>query len=71
MPIKAHLELYTAADEEDGEDRYEPVVRIKMRVIDKFLDFTAYYPSKGPPLVTIQGVHEHLNLVSAFRPGTA
>jgi len=71
MPMKPHVQLHTAVGDDDGVNRYEVVIRIKMRVIDKYLDFTAYYPSTGRPLVTIQGDHEPINVVSAFEPGTA
>ncbi|KAI8935379.1 hypothetical protein NX059_007962 [Plenodomus lindquistii] len=70
MPIKPYLKLQTADDDGDGQDRYEPVVRIEMKIIDKYLDFTAYYPAEGVPKVSIRGVHEHINVISAFKPGT-
>ena len=69
--IKEHVELQTAEDEEDGQDRYEINVRFEMRVIDKHVDFYAYWPAEGQPQVTVTGVHQHVNLISAFKPGTA
>ncbi|KAF2853307.1 hypothetical protein T440DRAFT_549037 [Plenodomus tracheiphilus IPT5] len=70
IPIMPYLQMHTADGADDGQDRYEVVIRIKMKIIDKHLNFTAYYPASGVPQVTIQGVHEHLNVVSAFQPGT-
>ena len=70
LPIKQHVQLYNPKDRDDGEQRYEVTVLFKMRLIDKYLDFTAYWPAGDQPQVTIKGCHKHLNVVSAFKPGT-
>ncbi len=71
FPIRQQLTLIIAEDEEDGEDHYDVNVELQMRLIDKHLYFTAYWPSKVNAQFTIQGEHKHINVISAFRPGTA
>ncbi|KAF1845331.1 uncharacterized protein K460DRAFT_416606 [Cucurbitaria berberidis CBS 394.84] len=71
MPLKEHIELYVPKNGEDGEERFECKILIKMKLIDKHLDFTAYWPADGPHLITIKGCHKHINVVSAFASGTA
>lgn len=71
MPIKEHIKLHVPEDEADGEERYECTILFKMRLIDKYLDFTAYWPATGEHRVTIKGCHKHLNVISAFGTGTA
>ncbi|CBY00364.1 hypothetical protein IAQ61_011296 [Plenodomus lingam] len=70
MPIRPYLQLLKANGADEGQDRYEPTIKIKMKIIDKHLDFVAYYPAEGHPQITIQGVHEHFSVISWFEPGT-
>ncbi|CAO2655819.1 Nn.00g046220.m01.CDS01 [Neocucurbitaria sp. VM-36] len=71
FPIKEHIELYVPKDEDDGAERYECTILIKMKLIDSHLEFTAYWPATGLHQITIKGRHNHMNVVSAFNPGTA
>ncbi|KAF1911303.1 hypothetical protein BDU57DRAFT_507169 [Ampelomyces quisqualis] len=69
--LKDRIQMYVALDSEHGSDRYEVVLLIKMKVIDRHFEFTAYWPADDENAAAIQGVQSASDLSSAFRPGTA
>jgi hypothetical protein len=59
-------------EEFDNEENYIEVnIRIRLKIIDRNLDFTAYWPADDPDNAkVIRGSHKLMNVVSAFKPGT-
>jgi hypothetical protein len=59
-------------EEFDDEDNYIEVnIRIRLTIIDRNLEFTAYWPADDPEgAQVVRGSQMLLNVVSAFRPGT-
>jgi hypothetical protein len=69
--LKDRMEMYTAVDEEDGSDRFEMTLRICLRIIDRHMQFAAYWPANDANAPAIQGNLMGLDISSAFKPGTA
>jgi hypothetical protein len=69
--LQDRMEMYIAADEEDGYDRFEVTLRICLRIIDRHMQFAAYWPANDTNAQAIQGSLKSLDISSAFKPGTA
>jgi hypothetical protein len=65
------MKMYVPPDSDHGFERYEVTLRIQMKVIDRYLEFTAYWPADSDDAVAIQGSQASFDLSSAFKPGTA
>ncbi|KAF2025869.1 hypothetical protein EK21DRAFT_103649 [Setomelanomma holmii] len=62
--LKSRIELF-------DEEWYEVVLRIELLVIDRNLQFTAYWPANSENATAIQGSQTSFDMSTAFKPGTA
>jgi hypothetical protein len=69
--LKDLVQMHTPVDDEDGSERFEVTLRIHMRVIDRYVEFAAYWPAGDANAEPIQGSQKGFDISSAFRPGTA
>jgi hypothetical protein len=65
------MKMYVPSDTDHGSERYEVTLRIQMKVIDRHMEFTAYWPADDDDAVAIQGSQASFDLSSAFSPGTS
>jgi hypothetical protein len=69
--LKNRIKMYVPPDAEQGSERYEVTLRIRVKVIDRHLEFVAYWPDNDENAATIYGSQTIFDLSSAFKPGTA
>jgi hypothetical protein len=69
--LQDHIELYTPPDDNDGWERYEVTLRIRIQVIDRHLEFTAYWPDDDANAAPIRGTQTCFDLSAVFKPDTA
>jgi hypothetical protein len=69
--LKDRIQIYVPPDAEHGFERYEVMLRIRMKVIDRHLEFVAYWPDNDEDAATIYGSQTVFDLSSTFKPGTA
>jgi|TARA_R110002003_G_scaffold70_3_gene6316 hypothetical protein len=69
--LKTRIQMFVPPDTDHGEERYEATLRIEMTVIDRHLEFTAYWPTNDKEAIAIQGSQASFDVSSAFKPGTA
>jgi hypothetical protein len=63
--------MYVPPDTDHGSEHYEVTLLIRMKVIDRHLEFMAYWPANDENAAAIQGSQTSFDLSSAFKPGTA
>lgn len=56
---------------DDGSKHYEVMLRIVLTVIDRHLEFAAYWPADDKDAAPVQGSQKRFGMTTAFRPGTA
>jgi hypothetical protein len=69
--LKTRIQMFVPPDTDHGEERYEATLRIEMTVIDRHLEFTAYWPTNDKEAIAIRGSQVSFDVSSAFKPGTA
>jgi hypothetical protein len=55
----------------NGVDWYEVKLRVEVTLIDRHIDFVAYWPPDDEDAAAIRGRQTGFDLSSVFRPGTA
>jgi hypothetical protein len=69
--LKDRIQLYIPPDNDHGYHRYEVTIKIKLKVIDRHLEFTAYWPPDDENAAAIQGSQAGFDLSAVFPAGTA
>ena len=69
--LKDRIQMYVPPDTDHGAERYNVTIRVVMKVIDRHLEFVAYWPADDENAAVIQGSQMSFDLTSAFKPGTA
>jgi len=64
------MKLYIPPDAEEGSERYEVTLLVRMKVIDRHLEFTAHWPADDKNATAIPGSQTCFELSAAFKPGT-
>jgi hypothetical protein len=62
--------MYVHQEGDESFDRYEITLRIRMTVIDRHMEFAAYWPAEDEGAAAIQGSQSTFDMSSAFKPGT-
>ncbi|KAH4006322.1 hypothetical protein HBI56_024010 [Parastagonospora nodorum] len=68
--LQDRMKLYIPPDAEEGSERYEVTLLVRMKVIDRHLEFTAYWPADDDNAAAIPGSQTCFDLSAAFEPGT-
>jgi len=63
--------MYVPPNTDHGPERYDVEIRITLKVIDRHLEFTAYWPADDENAAAIQGSQSVFDITSAFKPGVA
>jgi hypothetical protein len=66
--LRDRLTRNKPAPDTDGKPYYEVRLRIEIKVIDRHIQFAAYWPHYDVNAPAIQGVHEILDLTRLFVP---
>jgi hypothetical protein len=69
--LKNQMETLIPPVNENGSDHFQVTLRIHMRVIDRHLEFAAYWPANDANGEAIRGSQKCFDISSAFKPGTA
>jgi hypothetical protein len=63
--------MYIPSDTEEGSERFEVTLRIRLTVIGRHMEFAAYWPANKKNAVAVQGSQKAFDISAAFEPGTA
>jgi len=63
--------MYVPPTTEEGSERYDVTIRVVFKVIDRHLEFAAYWPSDDENSIAIQGSQVGFDITLAFEPRVA
>jgi hypothetical protein len=69
--LKDQMQMHIPDDGDDGSERYEVVLRIELKVIDRHMEFTAFWPHDDKNAQAIPGSQASFDMASTFKLGTA
>jgi hypothetical protein len=69
--LRDKITMIVPQDGDEGSERYDVTIRVAMKVIDRHLEFIAYWPADDKNAAAIQGSQMAFDITSAFKPGTA